>query len=168
MPVQPALHLSQIAACIAAETEPVEAVLARRHGGPPGADGGNALAPLPLRRVLLFIEQNLDDDLSLATLAAVAGLSPSHFARRFKAAMGDAPHRYVLARRVNGAKRLLLESDMPLAEIAAETGFSSQAHLTGIFGRAVGMTPGAYRTRRDACLAFLLAGGVKDQINKAA
>lgn len=118
--------------------------------------------------MLLFVEQNLDDDLSLATLAAVAGLSASHFARRFKAALGEAPHRYVLARRVNGAKRLLLESDLPLAEIAAETGFSSQAHLTGIFGRTVGMTPGAYRTRRNECLAFLMAGGVKEHLGKAA
>lgn len=155
----------QFAACIAAETETVEAILARHHDG---SDGGSGLSPLQLRRVLLFVEQNLDDDLSLATLAAVAGLSPSHFARRFKAALGEAPHRYVLARRVNGAKRLLLETEIPLAEVAAETGFSSQAHLTGIFGRAVGMTPGAYRTRRNQCLAFLLAGGVKENVNKAA
>lgn len=156
----------QFTACIAAETEGVEAVLARRAGT--GTDAGNALSAMQLRRVLLFVEQNLDDDLSLATLAAVAGLSASHFARRFKAALGEAPHRYVLARRVNGAKRLLLESDLPLAEIAAETGFSSQAHLTGIFGRTVGMTPGAYRTRRNECLAFLMAGGVKEHLGKAA
>ncbi|MFV3129687.1 helix-turn-helix domain-containing protein [Niveispirillum sp. KHB5.9] len=160
------LHLPQIAACVAAETESVEAILARHHDG--AGDGTNALSLLQLRRVLVFVEQNLDDDLSLATLAAVAGLSPSHFARRFKAALGEAPHRYVLARRVNGAKRLLLETEMPLAEIAAAAGFSSQAHLTGIFGRAVGVTPGVYRTQRNACLAFLMAGGVKEHANKAA
>lgn len=157
--------LPQFAACVAAETETVEAVLARHHDG---ADGTGGLSPLQLRRVLLFVEQNLDDDLSLATLAAVAGLSHSHFARRFKAALGEAPHRYVLARRVNSAKRLLLETEIPLAEVAAAAGFSSQAHLTGIFGRAVGMTPGAYRTRRNQCRAFLMAGGVKENFNKAA
>ncbi|MFV3076329.1 helix-turn-helix domain-containing protein [Niveispirillum fermenti] len=163
MPVQMSdHHAQQIAACVATETEPVEAVLARPLDA--GLDvAGNALPPLLHRRVVLFIEQNLDDDLSLATLAAVVGLSPSHFARRFKAAAGEAPHRYVLSRRVNAAKRLLLETEMPLAEIAAAAGFSSQAHLTGIFGRAVGMTPGAYRVRRNACLDFLRAGGVKPQ-----
>lgn len=167
MPVAPSdPHPPLIAACLAAETETVEAVLTRYPGA--GPDGANALSPLQLRRVLLFVEQNLDDDLSLATLAAVAGLSPSHFARRFKAAIGEAPHRYVLSRRVNGAKRLLLATDMPLAEIAAAAGFSSQAHLTGIFGRAVGMTPGVYRVRRNACLAFLMAGGVKGQVDRAA
>ncbi|WP_165771974.1 helix-turn-helix domain-containing protein [Niveispirillum lacus] len=155
----------QLAACVAAETETVDAILARQ---PDGAAGAAGLSPVQLRRVLLFVEHNLDDDLSLATLAAVIGLSPSHFARRFKAALGEAPHRYVLARRVNGAKRLLLETEMPLAEIAAATGFSSQGHLTGIFGRAVGMTPGAYRTRRNRCRAFLLAGGVKEDFYTAA
>lgn len=166
MPVAPSdLYLPRFAACIAAETESVEAILARHHDGAGGASG---LSPMQLRRVLLFVEQNLDDDLSLATLAAVAGLSPSHFARRFKAALGEAPHRYVLARRVNGAKRLLLETEMPLAEIAAAAGFSSQAHLTGIFGRAVGVTPGVYRARRNECLAFLAAGGEKQKFNQAA
>lgn len=167
MPVTPPqVKQPLIAACVAHETEPVERILARP--GMAEGDGSNALSPLQLRRVALFIENNLDGDLSLATLAAVAGLSPSHFARRFKGATAEAPHRYVLARRVNGAKRLLLETDMPLAEVAATTGFSSQAHLTGIFGRATGMPPGAYRTRRDACLAFLLAGGVKEDLVQAA
>ena len=142
-------------ACLAAETESLDAILARPQSSLLGDT--HALSPLLLRRVALFIERNLAGDLTLATLAGVAGLSPSHFARRFKAALGEAPHRYVLARRVNAAKRLLLETEMPLAEIAVETGFSSQAHLTGIFGRAVGMPPGAYRTRRNACRAFLRA-----------
>lgn len=167
MPVAPSNLLPpEFAECIAEETETVEAVMARRPDG--GGDAGNALSAQQLRRTLLFVEQNLDDALSLATLAAVAGMSPSHFARRFKAAVGEAPHRYVLARRVNGAKRLLLETELPLADIAAATGFSSQAHLTGIFGRAVGVTPGVYRTQRNECLAFLLAGGTKDHTSQAA
>lgn len=159
------LYQSQFAACTAADTETVETILARQHDG---AGGSSGLSSMQLRRVLLFVEQNLDDDLSLTTLAAVAGLSPSHFARRFKAALGDAPHRFVLARRVDAAKRLLLQTDMPLAEIAAAAGFSSQAHLTGIFGRAVGVTPGVYRARRHECLAFLAAGGQKQKLDKAA
>lgn len=164
MPVVPSDFLMpQFTACIAAETEPVEAVLTRRPAVEMEAFPVPALSPAQLRRVVLFIESHLDEDLPLTALAAVADLSPSHFARRFKAATGQAPHRYVLARRVNGAKRLLLETDMPLAEVAAATGFSSQAHLTGIFGRAVGMTPGAYRVCRNECLDELRAGGGKGE-----
>lgn len=141
-----------IAACLAHELVPLEEILAASGGLSAGEGGGTGLAPFQLRRVALFIEQNLDGPLALTALAAVAGLSPSHFARRFKAATALAPHQYVLARRVNGAKRLLLETDMKLAEVALATGFSSQAHLTGVFRRSVGMTPGAYRACRDACL----------------
>ncbi len=164
MPVVPSdFLLPQFTACIAAETEPVESILSRRQEAGTDALPVTALSPAQLRRVVLYIEQHLDEDLPLTVLAAVADLSPSHFARRFKAATGQAPHRYVLARRVNGAKRLLLETDLPLAEVAAETGFSSQAHLTGIFGRAVGMTPGAYRICRNECLVELRAGGAKGE-----
>lgn len=162
----PAYLSQQFAACIAAQTIAVEDVLARSSAA--GAETSNALATPQIGCILLHIEQNLDGDLSLAALAGVAGLSPSHFARRFKATIGDAPHQYVLARRVNGAKRLLLESDLPLAEIAAALGFSSQAHLTGIFGRTVGMTPGAYRTRRNRCLALMATGATKDDLDQAA
>lgn len=154
----------QFVACIAAQTIAVEEVLTRSAGGEPG----NALSTRQLRCILLHIERNLDGDLSLAVLAGLLGLSPSHFARRFKISVGDAPHQYVLARRVNAAKRLLLEGNLPLAEIAAAAGFSSQAHLTGIFGRLVGMTPGAYRTRRNQCLTLLAMGRNKDDLEQAA
>lgn len=158
-----------IAACLARELVPVETILARPLSSPLSTDGnGGALTSFQLRRVVLFIEQNLDADLCLSRLAAVAGLSPSHFARRFKGATALAPHQYVLARRINGAKQLLLETEMKLAEIAIATGFSSQAHLTGMFGRAVGMTPGAYRTRRDACNAYLAAHAGEKQMVTAA
>ncbi|WP_051329892.1 helix-turn-helix domain-containing protein [Niveispirillum irakense] len=158
-----------IAACLARELVPVDDILARAIAAPLASDGnGGALTSFQLRRVVLFIEQNLDADLSLNRLAAVTSLSPSHFARRFKGATAMAPHQYVLARRINGAKQLLLETEMKLAEIAIATGFSSQAHLTGMFGRTVGMTPGAYRTRRDACHAFLAAQGGEKQMVTAA
>ncbi|QJE71942.1 helix-turn-helix transcriptional regulator [Aerophototrophica crusticola] len=140
-----------LAACAATAPafaiEPLDRLLSRDPG-----DG--ALSRFRLRRVVGFIEANLDEDLSLERLAEVAGLSPSHFARRFKGATGKAPHGYVLAKRVEAARRLLAEGDLPLAQVAAATGFSSQAHLTGVFGRAVGMTPGQYRAmKRGLALA---------------
>lgn len=144
-----------IAACLAEETVTVDCILAR----PPLGDATcPALTPAQLRRVVLFIEDNLDGPLTLPLLAAQTGLSPSHFARRFKASTGMAPHGYVLARRINAAKKMLLESEMPLAEIAVATGFSSQGHFTGMFRRHVGITPGGYRAERDECYACLMAG----------
>jgi AraC family transcriptional regulator len=106
----------------------------------------DALSPDRLRRVLDHIEDALEDgDLSLAELAAVARLSPFHFSRAFKAASGQAPHQFVLARRVERAKALLARPDLALAEIAYRAGFASQAHFSTAFRRATGTTPARYR-----------------------
>lgn len=100
-----------------------------------------------LRRVLDYIEANLEGDLALGRLASVACLSRFHFARAFKAAVGRSPHRYVSARRLDHAKALLLREDRALAEIALALDFSSQASFTRAFAQATGQTPGRYRRR---------------------
>jgi AraC family transcriptional regulator len=80
-------------------------------------------------------------------MAAVARLSPYHFARQFKAATGLPPHRYVIARRVERAKQLLQGGGDPsLAEVAAHAGFSDQSQFCHHFRRLVGVTPGRFRT----------------------
>jgi len=79
-------------------------------------------------------------------MAAVARLSLYHFARQFKAATGLPPHRYVIARRVERAKRLLQGGDLSLAEVAALAGFSDQSQFSRHFKRLVGVTPGQFRT----------------------
>ena len=107
------------------------------------ADG--ALDPVRQRRVRDFIADNLDSDLSLERLAAEACLSRYHFARAFKAAFGCPPHRFVLAQRLERAKRMLHNPDLPLAEIGAACGFGSQAHFSRAFKQAVGQPPGAWR-----------------------
>jgi AraC family transcriptional regulator len=98
-----------------------------------------------LRRVLDHIEANLEGDLSLEQLASVACLSRFHFARAFKAAVGQPPHRYVSARRLEHAKTLLARGDRPLADIAVTLNFSCQANFTRAFVQATGQTPGRYR-----------------------
>lgn len=103
------------------------------------------LAPGAGRRVREFIESNLEQPLVLADLAAVAGLSPYHFARMFKQSAGEPPHAYVLRRRVEQARGLLAGSPLSLAEIAARCGFSNQSHFTGVFRRLTGVTPKRYR-----------------------
>jgi AraC-like DNA-binding protein len=98
-----------------------------------------------LQRVRDFIEARLDDNLSLALLADVACLSPYHFSRSFKQTTGLGPHRYVTQRRIERAKRLLRATRQPLAQIAQEAGFADQSHLTSIFRREMGVTPGRFR-----------------------
>jgi AraC family transcriptional regulator len=99
-----------------------------------------------LRAVVEYIEEHLDAGLTLEQLAAVARLSPYHFARQFKAATGLPPHRYVITRRVERAKQLLQgRGDRSLAEVAACAGFSDQSQFSRHFKRLVGATPGKYR-----------------------
>ena len=98
-----------------------------------------------LRRVLDYIEAHLAQDLTLVELAGVACLSPSHFSRAFKQAVGAGPHRYTVRRRVERAKDLLRGTEDTLAGIAAATGFADQSHFTAAFRREVGVTPGRFR-----------------------
>jgi AraC-like DNA-binding protein len=97
------------------------------------------------RRVLDYIESNLAGELTLSGLAGIAGLSLHHFARMFKRTIGVAPHKYVLERRVERAKRMLRTKGTSLVEISLSTGFSSQSHFTTAFHRIVGATPGEFQ-----------------------
>lgn len=106
------------------------------------------LAPPRLRAVLEWVEANLSESFGLTELAAVACLSPHHFSRAFKAATGETPRAHVTARRIERAKEYLEERELPLAEIAQLCGFADQSHFTALFGRRVGMTPGAWRRAR--------------------
>ncbi len=98
-----------------------------------------------LQRVYDYIETHLDDRLSLTDLAGVACLSPYHFSRSFKLAVGVGPQHYVMQRRIERAKMLMRRTQQPLAVIAQEAGFTDQSHLTSFFRRETGTTPGRYR-----------------------
>ncbi len=100
-----------------------------------------------LRAVVEYIEEHLDGCPTLAQLAAVVRLNPYHFARQFKAAAGLPPHQYVILRRVERAKLLLQAgTDLSLAEVALDSGFSDQSQFSRHFKRLVGVTPGQFRT----------------------
>jgi AraC family transcriptional regulator len=103
------------------------------------------LSPERLRRVRDYVEAHLDADLSLTVLADIACLSPYHFSRSFKETAGVGPQRYVIQRRLERAKTLLRRTQEPLALIAQEAGFADQSHLTSIFRREIGVTPGRFR-----------------------
>lgn len=103
------------------------------------------LAPAQLRRVIDYIDANLGDELSLAELAGITGLSPHHFGQAFRSATGKPPHRYVIEKRIHRARELLRDAEVPIAEIAHAVGFSSQSHLTINFRRVTGVTPARFR-----------------------
>jgi AraC family transcriptional regulator len=110
-----------------------------------GPDG--ALPRGRLRAVVEYIEEHLDASPTLEEMAAVARLSPYHFARQFKAATGLPPHQYVIARRIERAKQLLQGgAGLSLAEVALHAGFSDQSQFSRHFKRLVGVTPGRFRT----------------------
>lgn len=98
-------------------------------------------------RVAEFVDTNLDAVLSVDRLAAVAGLSPFHFARAFKATTGLAPHQFVTSCRVERAKALLLGSTENVAAIAQKVGFSNLSHFRRVFRRRTGYRPGELRRR---------------------
>ena len=103
------------------------------------------LAGWKMRRVIEYIEDNLEGDLSLQAMAAEVDISPLYLARAFKSAVGQSPHQYVLARRIERAKELLRNTDLPVVDVALSSGFSSQSHLSHWFIRQVGVSPAVYR-----------------------
>jgi AraC-like DNA-binding protein len=98
-----------------------------------------------MRRVREYVELRLSENIDLATLAAVAGLSMHHFAREFKQSAGVTPHHYLTKKRVERAQEMLAETDLSLSEIADAAGFSDQSHLARHFRYMVGTTPREFR-----------------------
>jgi len=122
-----------------------------RHAGveqPRPIHNRGGLSAVAKRRVLELIEAALDARLTVEMLSREVGLSVAHFARAFKETMGRAPHQYLLALRLERARRLLETTEASLSDIAQRAGFADQAHFTRLFKRAFGTTPGALvRTR---------------------
>ena len=109
----------------------------------PECDKG--LTSSQLEKIQNFIDQNLDSHIRLQDLSDLIGHSASHFSRQFKNATRKSPHQFVVFQRVERAKRLLRNSTSSIAEIALDCGFAHQEHLTHVFRRVAGVTPGNYR-----------------------
>lgn len=99
------------------------------------------LSKLQLRRLVAYIEEHIDQDLSIERLARVAGLSASHLKTLFRRSTGLPVHRYVVQRRVERAKDLLARGELPASQVALEVGFAHQSHMASWMRRLLGVTP---------------------------
>lgn len=105
------------------------------------------MAPRKLRRAIEFINENLDKEqtVALAAVAEAVQMSYFHFSRAFKQSTGVSPNAYMTEQRIDRAKKLLIQTDLPIADIALRTGFASQSHFTTTFRKLVWTTPKAFR-----------------------
>lgn len=98
-----------------------------------------------LQQVLEYIDEHLDQDIKLADLAQLIGMSQFHFCYLFKRSLGISPYQYFLQQRIERAKLLLKQRDRSIMDIALECGFNSHSHLSKTFRQLTGTTPKAYR-----------------------
>jgi AraC family transcriptional regulator len=125
-----------------ARTHAEPAVRARRTRG--------GLPPHKLRRVVEYIDGQLEHAITLRALAAVVQLNVFHFIRAFKHSTGASPHQFLVSKRIERARSLLNTTELPVAQIALECGFSNQSHFTAAFHRATGVTPAHFRRSSSA------------------
>ncbi len=117
-----------------------------------GVGGLQPLTPWQHRRVMEFIEDNLDRPVRIVELARVARLTSSYFSRCFRGSTGYSPQAFLARRRMDLAQELMLTTDEPLSQIALACGLSDQAHLSRTFARIHGTSPGAWRRDRRGCV----------------
>jgi AraC-like DNA-binding protein len=99
-------------------------------------------------RARAHIDRHFAEALTVADLAAIAGLSTFHFIRAFRAAVGRTPHQYLRERRLARARDLLVTTAMPITEICDAVGFESLGSFSALFRRLTGETPAAFRAQR--------------------
>ncbi|WP_426412418.1 helix-turn-helix domain-containing protein [Bradyrhizobium ganzhouense] len=121
----------------------LQAEIERCSGANGTARGG--LAAWQILRVRAYIDSNLHRTIHIRDLSAVARRSPAHFSRKFKLAVGESPHAFVVRRRLERACHLMMTSAASLSEIALSVGFSDQAHLCRLFRHAFGQSPANWR-----------------------
>lgn len=110
---------------------------------------GPGRAASQVRRAKEVLSANLDGRVQLIEVARACGLSASYFSRAFRRSMGTAPHKWLLTLRVEAAKQKLRDSRLSLWDVALACGFADQSHLTQVFTRVVGVSPGAWRRALD-------------------
>lgn len=105
----------------------------------------DGLPKYKLKTAIAYIQEHLEQNLSLTELATVVQMSPHYFATLFKQSMGITPHQYITQCRVERAKQLLAQHQFSIAHISQQVGFQSQSHFAKVFRKSVGITPKAYQ-----------------------
>lgn len=122
----------------------------QRHEAASKADAGSGeLASWQVQRLRVHIDRHLSETIHVKDLSGIVRRSTAHFCRTFKRTFGQTPHAYITARRLEYARRLMLESEEQLSVIALSCGFTDQAHLSKLFRQHTGETPGAWRRRHS-------------------
>jgi AraC family transcriptional regulator len=132
--------------------EVIDTLAYRTDADLPARNARERLSAFTLRRLCDYVESRLAEDLDVTTMAAVAALSPAHFARAFAATAGMTPFQYVISRRLARGYELLERTDRSVLDIALGVGFKTPSHFTARFRREFGVTPRAIRPdsrRRD-------------------
>jgi AraC family transcriptional regulator len=124
-----------------------------------------ALQNWRLKRVVDYIDSHLSAKITLSDMAAVAGLSPMHFASQFRMATNVRPHDFLLQQRIRRAEALLQNTTMPIIEIALTVGFQAQAHFTTVFKRFEGETPQRWRAINQSVRVAQQRKGKKAKIS---
>jgi AraC family transcriptional regulator len=120
------------------------------HMNDPTPKAGSArggLSPLQLRRVTDYLTEHIAEDVPLARLASIAGLSPFHFARAFKQSTGMPPHRYQIFLRIEKARTFLETTTLSVGDIAAQLGYDDPSYFARLFAREFGVAPQAHRRK---------------------
>lgn len=113
----------------------------------PRSVAGTRLSQARLMRAIAYMRERMAEPLELRQVAAAVDMSVYHFARAFRNTTGIPPYRYLMDCRVDRVRELLSLEEIPLADIAARTGFADQSHMSNVFRRATGESPLAYRRR---------------------
>lgn len=121
------------------------AILRRNIARPATVEPGRLLSKDELSRAISFIEDQIEENHGLDALSKSVGMNMYTFAHAFKESVGVSPHQFLIQRRINRAQELLAGTADPIADVAYACGFSSQAHMTNIFAKHVGISPARYR-----------------------
>jgi AraC family transcriptional regulator len=153
--VRPVIALLDAAVCQLDHEQAVHgaiiqaASLLRKQINLPVAEGNSdkrgRLIAWQVRKVRDYIDSHIAGPILVSDLCALVQLSEAHFSRSFKGAFGQSPHAFVFRRRLDFATQFMLQTDVPLCDIALRCGFADQAHFSKSFRRANGLNPSAWR-----------------------
>ena len=112
------------------------------------SDSKAAAQSARLHRVRVFIDEHMHEQLEVADLASIAGLSRFHFIRLFRIDTGESPRKYLLRARINRAQQLLMTSELSIGDVALQLGFYDNSHFANSFRRFFGISPSEFVRRQ--------------------